>query len=83
MHKTLLSENDGSRLTGVLQTLHYWRLAGTSHAPNASSLEHGSITVGKISNDGLPIGRPLAARLKPNQKGLRRCPKNPRKRMHC
>ena len=34
MHKTLLSENDVSRLTGVpRKTLQYWRFAGTSHAP--------------------------------------------------
>ena len=34
MHKTLLSENDVSRLTGVpRKTLQYWRFAGTNHAP--------------------------------------------------
>ena len=34
MHKTLLSENDVSQLTGVpRKTLQYWRFAGNSFAP--------------------------------------------------
>ena len=37
---------------------------------NLSSLERGSITVGRTLNNGLLKGRPLAAPLKPNTKAL-------------
>ncbi len=37
---------------------------------NLSSLERGSITVGRTLNNGLLKDRPLAAQLKPNQTGV-------------